>query len=67
VLDTETLMFRKAEVKEWQIARADATKNDYVFDLEYFMKDGTRRRLLDQQGTITAIRDILILPPPPPA
>lgn len=67
VLDTETLVFRTAETKEWQIARADAAKNRYFYDVEYFMRDGNRRRLSDQQGIITSIRDILVLPPVPAA
>ncbi len=68
VLDTETLVFRNAnEIKEWQIARADSKKNNYIFDIEYFIRDGTRRRLVDQVGIITSTRDFLALPAPPSA
>ncbi|MCC6588925.1 MAG: hypothetical protein IT168_19670 [Bryobacterales bacterium] len=68
VLDTETLVFRNGtEMKEWQIARADAKKVKYLFDVEYFMKDGSRRKLHDQTGLVTSIRDVLPLPAPPAA
>jgi hypothetical protein len=65
VLDTETLVFRDGVMKEWQIARADATRNQYTFDVEYFLKNGARARILDQPGTITSTREILFLPAPP--
>jgi hypothetical protein len=65
VLDTETLVFRDGAMKEWQIARADATRNRYTFDVEYFLKNGARARILDQQGIITSTREILFLPAPP--
>lgn len=68
VLDTETLVFRNAsEIKEWLIARADAKKSSYVFDVEYHMRDGSRRRVLDQTGSILSNREFLALPPVPPA
>ncbi len=65
VLDTETLIFRDGKAKEWFVARADATKNSYTYDVEYFLRSGERKLLRGQQGTITATRDVLILPAAP--
>lgn len=68
VLDTETLVFRSStEIKEWLIARADAKKSSYLFDVEYIMRDGSRRVLLEQSGVIRSNREYLPLPPVPPA
>ncbi len=67
VLDTEVLLFRTTTSQQWSIARADARQNTYTYDVEYYMNDGTRRKLTDRQGTIGSIRDFLFLPPPPAA
>ena len=68
VLDTETLVFRaSSEIKEWLIARADTKKGSYLFEVEYIMRDGSRRVLLEQSGVIRSNREYLPLPPVPPA
>lgn len=65
VEDTETLLFRDATPQTWKIARADARQSSYAYDVEYVMKDGSRRTLKDQRGTVGAIRDFLFLPAAP--
>jgi hypothetical protein len=65
LIDTQTLVFRDPKPQTWSIARADVTVNQYTYDVEYFMKDGTRRKLDGQNGTISGLKDFLFIPTTP--
>ena len=67
LVDTETLVFRDTTSQEWTIARADASVNQFTYDVEYYMADGSRRTLTNQSGTIGSIREFVFLPTPPDA
>lgn len=64
VLDTETLLFREPKSQEWTIARADASRNEFTYTVEYFHRDGNRNKLEDQTGVINGPREFLFVPAP---
>jgi hypothetical protein len=65
VMDTETLVFRDTKPLEWTIARKKAALN-FLYDVEYFMSDGSRKTLSDQTGVLSGgSSDFLFLPTPP--
>ncbi len=74
-VDSEALVFKDATPQTWTIARQDANVNDYSYNVEYIMSDGTHRSLgasdgggastRAQAGHISAINDFLFLPTQP--
>jgi hypothetical protein len=67
ILDTTTLVFKSLEPQLWTIARADAKVDAYSYDIDFFMADGSRQSLTNQQGKVSAVQDFLFLPVPPQA
>ncbi|MGK7912259.1 MAG: hypothetical protein AB4050_12395 [Synechococcus sp.] len=63
VVDTARFLFRDSSSQTWSIARQDARVSDYIYAVDYFMADGTRKQLIDQSGIIQSDRDFLFLPP----
>jgi hypothetical protein len=62
VLHTERLLFRDSAPQTWQIARHDPAVREYRYSVDYFMQDGSRRRLEEQPATLQAEHDFLFLP-----
>ena len=63
-----TLVFHNATAQNWAVARADSTANDFKYDVEYVMTDGSHRELKDQAGVLQGgMSDYLALPAVPVA
>ncbi|MFB3909698.1 MAG: hypothetical protein ACE15D_14985 [Candidatus Eisenbacteria bacterium] len=67
VSDSEVLVFKDATAQPWVIARQDANANDYTYDIEYVMSDGSHRERTGQKGRVGGINDFLFAPGPPDA
>ncbi|MEO1402229.1 MAG: hypothetical protein AAFV72_13440 [Cyanobacteria bacterium J06635_1] len=62
VVDTARFLFRDNTPQIWSIARQDAHVSDYLYAVDYFMADGTRKQLVNQNGVIQSDQDFLFLP-----
>ena len=63
VSDTETLVFRDPGVQVWTVVLGP-TSRTYTYSVDYFMADGSRRRLDNQVGVIQSDSEFLFLPSP---
>ena len=61
--DTETLVFRDPEVQTWTVVLGPTTRR-YTYSIDYFMADGSRRRLVNQEGELLSDSEFLFLPSP---
>lgn len=61
--DEETLVFRDSGVQVWTVVLGPTTRT-YTYSIDYFMADGSRKRLENQVGEIRSSSEFLFLPPP---
>lgn len=61
--DTETLVFRDSQMQTWTIVLGPTSRR-YTYSVDYFMADGSRQRLVNQESEILSDSEFLFLPAP---
>ncbi len=61
--DTETLVFRDGIPQVWSITLGPSSRR-YTYSVDYFMADGSRQRLVNQEEELLSDSEFLFLPGP---